>query len=94
MNHTCIICNCILSIERLEALQVLDKQPFEYTCLSCAVQNDFKIKAVYQGLSGISPMIFCKDIKNDKITWETNEVDNFTKQWQETNIIEPLLEKE
>lgn len=56
----CIKCGQKIDPERVEGLIVLDKQPHEFTCISCA-PNNF-VRAIWSGESGNSALIFADSI--------------------------------
>lgn len=63
-------CKIELSPERVEALQFLGKQPFQYTCVQCSC--DKPIKALYPGFSG-GMLIFTDKIGSEGIQKEDKE---------------------
>lgn len=71
MIHFCAKCHKPISPERIEALKILEKLFYEWDCLDCA-SND-KVKAIYTGISGASPLIFSDKIGNESHLSEQDE---------------------
>lgn len=69
----CVICFGPIESERLSALQFLNKNPKEYTCLECQKKTDTKIKGIYMGFSGASPMIFADSVKEMPLFSDSEE---------------------
>jgi hypothetical protein len=68
----CITCGAELSKDRENAIIFLSKEHIP-TCLEHA--DNTKKRAIFQGISGISPMIFVDKISDEKPIWHETEPD-------------------
>lgn len=60
----CKLCSAELSQDRIEALQVLETNPLFYYCIGCANHQIGKVKGIFFGYSGISPLVRCDGVGN------------------------------
>ena len=76
----CCICGQPIIEERNAALNVLEVPEKIKSCFLCASQNDTRVKGIYLGESGTSPMIICSGLYDSRIKF--NDIN------QELNKIE------
>ncbi|MEK6882079.1 MAG: hypothetical protein AABY22_20855 [Nanoarchaeota archaeon] len=72
MSDYCAVCHGLISVERTEALRVLNVENWQWTCINCA-PND-KIQGIYSGVSGCSLLILADKLdRNEGIYLEEQE---------------------
>lgn len=72
-NNKCWDCNCVIPKERIEFLTEIGVHPEQFTCVKHS--HATRIKGIYSGENGTSPIIFCDKVYNDSVRSQFKEIE-------------------
>lgn len=82
--YRCAVCSCIIPKARVAFLKECCTDPRDMCCIAHA--KNARVKGIYSGEFGTSPIIFCDKIYNDSVRQKFSEAEQEVEEGDEDNL--------